>query len=316
MVSPLASESKMHVISHSNAESHSRCEWAHHYGYGYNITPKETADHIQIGKLFHEMAAGYYDALKQGFKYPDAVQAGQIIWQQALLTKKYNLEVCNLVIELYNKYVAYFDFNEWEILWVEEYIEYQVSDNVILNGEIDLVIRDKRRSSPTRGKLGIVDHKTCYNFMTQKELGTHSQIPKYIFAVNMMKIFDEPITFGLINQVRWREVKDVNKLFSRLTLEPSEIKQAAFINEYLKQCREVVKKNELPDPYFWKDLSKRTTIKDICKYCDFNQLCVEELEGGTGKRTMQAYYKKKDYSYRAARERVNGKPITSEEDDS
>lgn len=300
---------EVYIISHSSAESHSRCEWAHHYSYGYGVSLKEQAEHLQIGKCFHQVVAGYYGALKLGMGWEEARNAGREVWRQHMMERKYDLEVLSVVIDLFDKYAGYYNHKEWEILWVEEYMEYKVTDNIILNGEIDLVIRCKNRHSKHYGKLGIVDHKTCFNFMTQNELGTHSQIPKYIFAMNMMDIFGETIQFGIINQIRWRSVKDVNKLFSRLELDHNEVKEANFINEYIKQCKRIIPKKQLPDPYFWKDVSNRTTIKDICKYCDYSALCIEELEGTDSTRTMEAFYAKKDYSYRAARKRVNGKPI-------
>lgn len=307
------SEHVMYVISHSDAEQHSRCEWAHHYSYGYNITPKQQAEHLQLGHSFHEIIAGYYRGLRDGENYDDSVDAGLLIHQQQVKDKKYDMTVLGTVIELYNKYVEYYNPDEWEILWVEEYMEYQVTDNLILNGEIDLVVRAK--TGKLYGQIGVVDHKTCYNFMTNKEIGTHSQIPKYVFALNRMKIFDQKITFGILNQIRWREVKNIDKLFSRIVLTEqnnmSEVKQANFINEYIKQANRIIPKRNLPDPYFWKDSSNRTTIKDICKYCDFQSLCVEELEGKNSDLTRRVYFSVKDLSYRQNRTRVNGKPRLS-----
>lgn len=304
-----------YIVSHSDAEQHSRCEWAHHYSYGFNLVPKKMPEHLQRGDMGHKVLAGYYRAVRDGYNWDDACEAGRAAWRECLKTGKYDFEIADEVLKIFEAYVEYYHPNEWEIIWVEEYIEYQVTDNFVLNGEIDLVIRDKRRGK-FFGKLGIVDHKWSFNFMTAKEVETHSQIPKYMFACNQMDLFGEEIQFGLINELRWRSVKNVSDMFAREPLEPSEIKQAAFIAEYIKQCNRIVPKRNLEDPVYWKEHSGRTTIKDICRSCDFVTPCVEELNGKSPDTTLKVYFTQKDHSYREQRTRVNGKPIRSEGNDS
>lgn len=304
------------IVSHSEAELHSRCEWAHHYAYGYNLTPKETAEHIQLGSLVHQMFAGYYQAIRDGAEKDEAIKAGHWVWQKAVIEKEYDLDICNRGLELFDKYVQYFNHKEWEILWVEEYTEYLVADKFILNGELDLVVRAK--TGKLFGQIGVVDHKICYNFMTKDAIGTHSQIPKYVHILNKLQVFDQPITFGIINQIRWRSVSDVNKMFSRVVIgenDLTEVKTANFIAEYLKQAERIAEKRALGDPSLWKGKSARTTIKDICKYCDFSDPCIEELEGRNPATTLKVYFKQKDLSYRKNRTRVNGKPRPNQEGD-
>lgn len=297
------------IISHSDQESRSRCEWAHHYGYGYRLTPKKQQEHTQIGLCGHEMLAGYYTALKNSEPWEDAVEAGLEVWQEIIRTNKYDYDAIAKAKKLYDRYVEAFDPWEWEILWVEEYMEYQLTDELILNGVIDLVVRAK--TGRLKGQIGVIDHKFVLNFMMDGEVETHAQTPKYAYCLNRLGIFDKPITFTVLNQVRYREMKNPSDdmLFARYVLTGdrlTETLQASFINEHIKQSKRIMELRRLEDPYFWKDHSGRTTIKDICKWCDYRLLCVRELKGLSIETESKVQYKKRDLSYRDKRVRVNG----------
>lgn len=297
------------IVSHSDQESRSRCEWAHHYGYGYQLVPKKLQFHTALGLCLHEMLAGYYTALKNGEPWEDAVDAGLDVWFEIVRTVKYDYDVTPKAKELYERYTEAFNPWEWEILWVEEYMEYQLTDELILNGVLDLVVRAK--TGKLKGQIGVVDHKVVLNFMTEGEVETHSQLPKYAFCLNRLGIFDKPVTFGILNQIRRRDMKDPSDdmLFARYVLTGdrfTETLQTSFINEHIKQSKRIMELRRLEKPYFWKDYSNRTTIKDICKWCDFRLLCVRELKGLSIETEKRVQYKKRDLSYRENRVRVNG----------
>lgn len=306
-----------YIISHSEAELHSRCEWAHRYGYGYTLTPKTTNDFLQTGSLGHELLQGYYEGLRDGMNFDDAYARGFDVWKNAIAEKKYDLKICNRVLKYYNLYTDFFHPDEWEIFWVEEYMEYSVTDEFILNGQIDLVVRAK--SGPLFGRMGVVDHKWVYNFTNDNALGTHSQLPKYVYALNKLDIFPQKLDFAIINQIRWRDIENIKSPadhFSRLVLQNerlSEFKQASFMNEYLKQAKRIAEKRNL-EPKYWEDHSARTTIKDICKYCDFADLCIQELEGGDIRTSMKVHFAQRDLSYRDERKRINGVTRRSSEE--
>lgn len=294
------------TISHSEAELHSRCEWAHRLNYGYGIVSNQPNKHLDIGTAFHEMVAAFYEGVKAGDNWDDCYDRGMEVYKSFFASEKIDKiipEYVNIAFLCFERYVEHYNFKEWEIYWVEQYIEVPVDHAVKLNGVIDLVALIK--TGRHRGRLAVIDHKSCFNFMDPNSVGTHSQIPKYVWAVNELKKFDKKVTLGIINQVRWREIKipTPEKVFRRIEIfgdDLTQTKQESFIEEYKKQAHRIHTKRMLPIAA-WERHSTRTTIKDICKYCDYAKPCITELEGRNPSLTLSVYFTPKDLTYREQR---------------
>lgn len=298
------------TVSDSEIGQVTRCQMAHFFGYGMSITPKVASSYLQVGLVFHEMMAAYYQNLKDGENWDDACDAGYLAGTMALMENRYFAEYVETATRMFEEYVQKSDGLEWEVVAVEEAIEYLLDDEVALIGVVDLVVRIKRASKEILkkypdivGKLAIVDHKSCYNFWTKKERMMHVQLPKYIFAANRTKQFgDELIEYGIIHMVRTRS--DAKQLFERDVIKPSLQRQVNIVNDHIKAAKRlIIPLRKLPLP-LWEMNAVRTTNKDICKNCDFINLCDRKLEGVSTYEIIaeiRTYFKKRDLKYREER---------------
>lgn len=307
----------LETVSDSEVSQHNRCERAHLYGYGYGLSPKRESDPLEIGKLFHEMIAAYnvacqsYMAGGEIVDWEDCVDAGLAEGIKACFKEnRYREDIHEIAQDCYLRFV-YEDTLDLDIIAVEDYIEYQLSDTVVMNGVIDLVarVREVKRNAPKwlkdlKGKLVIIDYKTCYNFFTLNELTMHVQIPKYVLAANRTNRYGEKIEGAIISQIRWRDnARQISKL-DPVDIDPMRI--TGIVDEHLKTAERIIEKRQTVPPYDWGHLVTRTLNKDICKNCSFLDLCNAELRGDSKVAIEQQInhdFKPRDTSYRKNRKK-------------
>ncbi len=286
------------TISHSEVESYSRCQKAHLFSYGMGLTSIEPNVFLQTGNAFHELAEIYYKALKAGAEGTEAFIEANTHYMSLVLSGKYETEFLNTAHRLFKDYVDFYDWREWEVLMVEGYFEFPLTDEITFNGHIDLVVRFK--NGPHVGKLGVVDHKTGLNFMNQVQVDMHSQIPKYIYVLNSLPLFDQSVKVGVINQARWRKVTNPIDQFSRREITPTALEQDNIIKNHIKWCNRIVERRKFPI-HDWHEEATLTEIKDICKFCDFATPCKEERAGKDSSTTLMNYFRPRDTTYREQR---------------
>lgn len=301
------------TFSSSEADSVNRCLRAHYWAYGEGLEKIDKAKPLQVGSALHEFLEEYYLFLMKyhrddynGPEYYEVIEDIELNkFQKMLVESRYKGEHIIAARDAFTRYVDEVDPWEWEIIAVEDYIEYQLSDNVLINGVIDVVARlkklpkkDMEKHGDLIGKLVVIDHKSCYNFYTYKEYKLNSQLPKYQFAANKLMKYGEPIEAVIINQVRTRE--DAKEKYTRTILRPSEIRQIKIVDQHLKAAEARLELKNLPLDQ-WRDKAQMTLIKDVCRYCDFFVLCDLELDDAKESQIrsfMLGEYKKRDTSYR------------------
>lgn len=299
------------TVSPSEVEQAGRCETAHFFGNGLEISPLWASPPLQTGNALHELLAAYYEARQKRLDYDTAFDKAMEAGGLALSQNKYFAEHMLTAKQTFERYVesGEADYLEWEIVAVEYYLEYEISDGIAINGAIDLVVRILRASKEMLnehpdivGKLAIVDHKSCYNFWTAKEVMMHVQIPKYIFAVNQSKEFGgEKIEYGIINMIRTRS--DAKQVVSRKIVKPTLKRQTNVINEHLKVSQKIIARRHMSMDR-WASVAEKVLAKDICGKCDFAGPCNLLLEGAsetTFKMEITQQFRPKDTRYREER---------------
>lgn len=299
-------------VSSSEVDTFSRCQTAHRFGYGHLFSPLRLSDPLQIGLCFHEGAAAFYNSLNsyragELQDVEDCRWAAHIAMERSLADSRYFEENVEIARSCFDKYLDNIDTLEWEIIAVEDYVEYPVSDEVNLHGVIDLAVRIKRAPPEYRhliGKVVLVDHKTCYNFFTWQELRMHSQLPKYVFIANQSNRYGEKVYGAIVNQIRWRhDARDKVRRSYIADDDLTELKQRNLVIEHIKTAEQIIARRNLPLSQ-WRDESTRSLNKDICKSCDFVDLCELEISGASANRfraEVDAYFQRKDLSYRETR---------------
>ncbi len=300
-------------VSPSEVNTYNRCETAHRFGYGHELSPLNVSDPLQIGLCFHEGAAEFYSSLNK-FRAGELDDIEDCRWlanlqmERSLADFRYWEENVLAAKDAFNKYLDIIDTLEWEVLAVEDYVEYPVSDEINLHGVIDLAVRIKRAPADKKyleGKVVLVDHKTCYNFFTYAELRLHAQLPKYVFIANKTMRYGEKVHGAIVNQIRWRH--DARDKVRRSYIDGEDLtyeKQVNLVNEHVKTANRILERRHLPLSQ-WKDKATRVIDnKDICGKCDFADLCELEVNGASPNRMrteIETYYQRKDLSYRETR---------------
>jgi hypothetical protein len=297
-------------ISHSEVDLYTRCQQAHLYNYSYGLVATKAVSHVQKGTVLHKLLEVYYEQIRLGNGFEDGYDAGLSWYAKAVAEKLYPIDILNHAKRIFDKYVDHYDPREWEVLDAEGYYEYRATLEITFNFSPDLIVRQKRRSNKYYGQIGVIDHKSSMNFLTYWETIQHTQLPKYIYALNMLDMYNgEQITHGVLNQLRTREMVeyDPEKWFNRFERDWPVKHQEGIFAEYLKVAKKIAARRAIPVAELKGDWTTKTLQKDVCKFCDYVQPCNEELRGSsTVATTLRVYFKEKDLSYRTERKLKNG----------
>jgi hypothetical protein len=127
------------------------CPYRYRNRYKLNLTSPQRSDALDRGTLVHYACETYYQNLKNGIKYQDAVDAALLKMKSAFVLES-DLEP-HESSQLLDTMEQYFDYwrvadQQFEILGVEEpfmYLLYEDDDmRIYLAGKIDLRIRDNK----------------------------------------------------------------------------------------------------------------------------------------------------------------------------
>jgi len=127
------------------------CECRYNYAYNLHIRLPEKAAPLDRGTLVHIGNEVYYEALKNGVKYQDAVNAAlSKIREAGVILTDLNNEVISRVVDVMEEYYDYWrvDDQRFQIVSVEQpfiYLLYEDDDiRIHMAGKIDLLINDNQ----------------------------------------------------------------------------------------------------------------------------------------------------------------------------
>ena len=262
-------------ISNTEVNSWLACRRQYYYAYGMSLEPKKPSAYLTKGILFHLALEGFYTGLKDGLDVEGAVNRGT----NSLLpyvSDPMTLESALQAQLLYVNYCAHYaetDNAQWTILAVEQTQDLPLNDEFSMPFKFDLLVKER-----ASGKVGLVDHKTTYDFWSPDAHALNGQFPKYLGA---MRGNGFKIDFCMLNEVRTRQLKDKSPvgLFKRTRYTPSEAKVKQALFEHIIASREITSFRAQPLETQDK-LGLRTLNTQLCKFCPMKSLCISEFDGG------------------------------------
>jgi hypothetical protein len=264
------------IISISQADSFLTCERKWMFSYVFEKQSDHMSRSLAIGVIGHDIAAVYYQALKDGLSKFDALQAAMKKLSEYFSDGKTDPEVLGMVHGLVSRYIEQVDhLGNLEILEVEEDFFIPVNDDFWYGMRIDLLVKD------SRGQVRLIDHKFTYDFNSSDDLELNSQMPKYVAG---LRFSGYPVVEAYLNQFRTRfkaHLLDGKANSDLYQLSPVGITQEKLQNSLEHQLiasERIVNRRALPLELIAKE-SLPIQNRMICKNCPFKGPCVR-MENG------------------------------------
>ena len=290
------------VISHSEVETYLLCEQRHFYAFGDNtfgdqtgLEPKRMSDALYRGIVGHDALSMFYKSLKEGVSYEEASSnaINQVMMWSTRPEPKYDI-LTDLNIRILPRYFL-FAKAKFDEGWRPEFVEHEfrlkfMVDEVeyVYPFKPDVIMRDPA------GNLWVWDHKFVYNFYSQEEINLLPQIPKYIGALRALGYH---IKGGYYNQLRYREVKDLDKHNRLDPFIPTDDRVINAFRQQIKVMEEIahLKEGLISD---WEESVTRVLNGMVCKTCSFKHLCAAMLSGSDGVLMRKAEFNPNSYGYK------------------
>lgn len=148
---------------------------------------------------------------------------------------------------------------------------------IYLHGIIDAIVEKD-------GSVGVMDHKSHTSRPWKpEEIWFDHQLIMYMLLLSLQ---DVDVDFGMINNINMQEYKDGRKVpdrFQRLFVFHKKVALEAYLKDFLVHIKEMWS--------YWNQSYPKRLDKN-CGYCGFNQVCAEQLQGGTGQELLQIRHTK------------------------
>jgi hypothetical protein len=287
------------IISHSEVDSFARCEQQHRFGFMDRLAPKKLSAGLDRGVRNHTVMESYFSALAKGATWTEAKNAATMTFSQMWTEPGVDPDVLNALVACVP---GFFDVDlqriqlGWKVLAVEKEYRLTFPPKVIGGEEVRITFAfkiDLIRQDPN-GRNYVVDTKTVYNFYSQDEMALMPQVPKYVGALQAL---DMPIKGGIMNQMRWRKLKNpsVESTYRWDDLRLTEARVLNAFREHIKQMHRIALFKTNPD--MWREEVTKTLSYMVCKNCSFKTLCQFELAGVDTTQLMQIDYVPNTYGY-------------------
>ena len=261
----------MRRISQSEATSWLMCKAKYRYEFDMNLERITQSDALSMGNLGHEALEIYYRARMEGDSHDDSVIQARKVFMGALDT--YGMEIIARIDPLLQRYWAFYDPDEWEILAVEEAFDLPLTDDYTMPTRLDVIVRERKN-----GKMAVVDHKFKGEFIPPITLSLNAQMPKYIASLRNLGY---NVDYAILNILRTRKMKDPTdkQLFQRSVITPGVHKTRNVLRQQIIASREITKYRDLP-PDQRKQVATPVLNELVCNRCAFAELCASEMDGG------------------------------------
>jgi hypothetical protein len=264
-------------ISNSETVDFLTCKRRYYNAYVRMLAPKEYSGPLSIGLVGHLSLERYFLDLKGGRPHPVARQNAERVLSQLLSgASQYAMQS---VIDAQVALTRYFDYygdhsKTWKIIEVERQYDLDIPGRPYMYSmKLDLLVYDL-----TDHRYKLVDNKFTYDFWSENKMKLRSQFPRYVAALRHNKLKVDEV---LINQIRYRKMKDGTPIEKYLKRTPEEVgnhKIRMMLEEYISTADDITAFRALP-PEEMERKAVRTLVDPICKYCPFNELCKLEMDG-------------------------------------
>lgn len=307
------------VVSNSELESAARCDFQHQLGYRERWTkgPFNPQSAAGQGIAWHEVLEVHYRTIQD---FQQAAEARGLPWWsfdqdacvkearrriQPLIVKftEMALELGELISWMYAGHLGHWGVDpDWRIIDVERGGEVPLAPPSA--SEVPSLLRGTQTSAhgdfafkyradliiEERGKLWLVDHKSCGNFPTQLDLDFDPQIDRYTWALRQEGV---PIYGQLFNQARRKMLKRAQTLEERhrrprthrtdreLDVIADDLFRVIYARyeQQLRQERYSIHPEVAP-----RDAPRQASSRHCSYLCDFTEAC---LSGRKGNDTRQ-----------------------------
>lgn len=277
------------LISNSEVDTALRCKRLHYYQYALGLYPKQLSRANHIGLLGHHVLEHYYQAIMDGASREDAFRAGM-----NQIVASYGHEepdIVKLVSQRFMQYHEKYKNERFKVAGVESVFSIPLENGTTYPLTLDLLAYYE--DGNWEGEYVIFDHKWKYDFFTTDELSMHVQTFKYIWTLRKLGY---NVRRSILNQIRYREgIKDIDKIFRREVLVPTDTQMENIMREHLAVSSEIKAAKEQPVAWYKDHAPRRFNAKD-CGFCYFRILCRQELMGKDPSATITNMFAPEDPS--------------------
>ena len=291
-------------VSHSRVESFLRCRRQEFYSYGRKLQRKDTSTALALGSAFHAVMDVLYSHVlsagmskqKQREAYPEAVEKALAkvdeIYEAGFVDSDKRAPL-RLIIDKYLQREPFIDNawredddRQWLIMAVEMEFRLEWEPGSSYPLVVDLIVKDPD------GYVIVVDNKAVYDLYSYEKTELMAQIPKYIGALRALghKIGN----YGVYNMVRTRpDTKAGRPLYEWAHFLPFEISGPRVVRSFEEQItasQEVAALDELSPEERDRKAIRTDNFETCTRMCDFRELCVEELRGGSTTVLIKSIY--------------------------
>lgn len=201
--------SKLNIVMDiSQYDTFLMCEAKYNYRYRLNKHPLEKAKPLDRGTLVHLAAEVYYELLKKGTQYHDAVTAALSAVRSAGIDTELEVDEILRVIDVMEEYFDHWRVadQQFQIVEVEKSILYLLHEaedwKFYLSGKIDLIFTDNRYINAP------MDHKSYDREYPSTRMS--NQFKNYANALNSNYLF--------VNKIGFQTTVPAEKKFKRVPL--------------------------------------------------------------------------------------------------
>jgi hypothetical protein len=286
------------IISNSEVSDFLKCQQYWWYKYILRLTPKgHISGPLAYGIYGHEWLSEYYLARANGGSKDDAIGAGNTAIGKLLVENKIDNEFALHLMSILLGYIEAYPDKNFEIIGVEQIYIAQLSDDISIGITVDVVGR--ATDGQYAGETFVLDHKFTYNFWSPNRVSFSPQLVKYIYTLRANGL---DVNRGLLNQLRYRQMKNGNELFRRTPVAPSEIRINNVMSQHVAVSVEIfsIKKAYQEEARIFEPI--KLLDGKTCENCIFVPICEAEINGKKTETTIKAHYTVNDDEYITAYE--------------
>ena len=279
-----------HLISHSEVEAFGQCEQKHYYAHTEQLEPVTSSRALATGNAGHFTLETFLQALING---ADNEEASKHALQEISDHDDFDFDIIMKARELTKPWMEQiWPKLGWKVLAVEKEFRLTIEEGLIYPFKVDAIIE-------RRGEMMIVDHKFVADPYNDTTIRLMPQMPRYIGAMRMM---DLPVTGGIYNFVRTRQLKnpmapmaDAGR-YGQVDNIPTKARIRHSLLEQIQEMRKIDSLEKMPANE--RPIPVRTVNKMNCDHCGFAELCAMDLEGRDTTFMKKVGFRPNTYGYK------------------
>lgn len=290
---PSEGDPVMRNVSNSEVTAWLKCRRQYFYAFVLELAPKHTPTPLARGTLGHNAFQRYIEGRLQGMEHDRALKHSQSVFSEAMSTV--SMEVVAETKFLFDRYMNFHKgWPEWRLLGTEQRVDCKLTDTLTMPMRYDAYVEEVR----TNRRL-IVDWKFTYDFWSPEDHDLNGQNPKYITVMNNN---GQRVDGAVLVELRTRKLgaeksADSKNLWRHTSYFPSLAKKRNVLKQHIAASLEIERYRNL-DPKAMEDATIPVLDKHgACKYCNFKELCITELDGGDPSVAIELGFVKNTYGY-------------------